>query len=157
MHGAGAAHAAHHLVEDQQRAVAVADFADALEIAGQGGDAAGGGADDGFGEERHHGVGAEALEFGIQFLGQSVEVLRVGLAVVLEAVGEAWGHQAVRLAQDRFVVGAAHHVAAGRQGAEGGAVIGLAAGDGAGALGLADLQEILAGEFDRGFVALGAR
>ena len=51
VHRAGAAHAAHHLVEDQQRAVAVADFAHALEVARERGDAAGGGADDGFGEE----------------------------------------------------------------------------------------------------------
>src|SRR3546814_1939764 len=35
MQGAGAAHAAHHLVEDQQHAVCVADLADALEIAGR--------------------------------------------------------------------------------------------------------------------------
>ncbi len=33
MQRAGAAHAAHHLVEDQQHAMAVADLADALEIA----------------------------------------------------------------------------------------------------------------------------
>ena len=157
VHGAGAAHAAHHLVQDQQRAVAVADLAHALEIAGQGGDAAGGGADHRFGEERHDGVGAEALELGVQFVGQPVEVLRVGFAVVLEAIGEAGRHQAVRLGQDRLVLRPPHHVAAGRQRAQRGAVIGLPAGDGAGALGLADLQEVLPGELDRGFVALGAR
>ena len=33
MQGAGAAHAAHHLVEDQQHAVAVADLAHRLEVA----------------------------------------------------------------------------------------------------------------------------
>ena len=75
VHRAGAAHAAHHLVQDQQRAVAVADLPHALEIAGQRGDAAGGGADDGFGEEGDHGVGAEALELGLQFVGEAIDVL----------------------------------------------------------------------------------
>ena len=79
MHRAGAAHAAHHLIEDQQRAVAVADLAHALEIAGQRGDAAGGGADDGFGDEGDDGVGAEQLEFRLQFVGQTIDVLLVGL------------------------------------------------------------------------------
>ncbi len=75
MHRAGAAHAAHHLVEDQQRAVAVADLAHALEIARQRGDAAGGGADHRFGDEGDHRVGAEALELGLQFVGQAIDVL----------------------------------------------------------------------------------
>ena len=75
MHGAGAAHAAHHLVEDQQRAVAVADLAHALEIARQRGDAAGGGADHRFGEEGDDGIRAEALELGFQFVGQTIDVL----------------------------------------------------------------------------------
>ncbi len=51
---------------------------------------------------------------------------------------------------------AAHHVAAGRKRAKRGAVVGLAAGDGTGAQGLADFQEVLAGELDCGLVALGA-
>ena len=77
VHRAGAAHAAHHLVEDQQRAVPVADLAHALEIAGQRGDAAGGGADHGLGQEGDDGVGAEALELGFQFVGQPIDILRV--------------------------------------------------------------------------------
>jgi hypothetical protein len=85
----GAAHAAHHLIQNQQRAIAVADRSDASEIARQGGDASGGGADNRFREERHHRLRPEALEFGVQFLGQTVEILRVGLSVPLEAVGEA--------------------------------------------------------------------
>ena len=56
---AGAAHAAHHLVEDQQHAVAVADRADALEIVGDRRHRAGGRADHGLGHERDHLVGAE--------------------------------------------------------------------------------------------------
>ena len=63
--------------------MAVADLAHALEIAGQGGDAAGGGTDHRFGDEGDHRVGAEALEFGLQFVDQPVDVLRVGLIVVV--------------------------------------------------------------------------
>ena len=77
MHRAGAAHAAHHLIEDQQRAVAIADLAHALEVAGQGGDAAGGRADHGFGQEADDRVGAETLEFSLQFVGETIDVLRV--------------------------------------------------------------------------------
>src|SRR5262249_27278248 len=47
--------------------------------------------------------------------------------------------------QERCVGGAAHHIAAGGQGAERVAVIALAAGNEAGALGLANFDEVLAG------------
>ena len=77
VHRAGAAHAAHHLVEDQQRAVAVADLAHAPEVAWQRGDAAGGGADHRFGDEGDDGVGAETLELGLQFVGQPIDVLLI--------------------------------------------------------------------------------
>ena len=63
----------------------------------------------------------------------------------------------MRLAQNGQEFFTAHQVAAGRQGAERGAVVGLEAGDGAAALGLADLKEVLAGEFDRGLVPLRPR
>ncbi len=68
---AGAAHAAHDLVEDQQRAVAVADLAHAPEIAGHRRHAAGGGADHRLGAERDHAAGAEALELGLQLVGEA--------------------------------------------------------------------------------------
>ena len=64
VHGSGAAHAAHDLVEDEEGAVAIADVAHRLEVAGHGGDAAGGGADDGLGHEGGDIAGAEALELG---------------------------------------------------------------------------------------------
>ncbi len=156
MHGAGAAHAAHHLVQDQQRAIAVADLADALEIAGQGGDAAGGGADDRFSEEGGDRVGADALKFGVEFVSQPVQILGVRLAWVLEAIGEARRDQTMGLGQDWLIMGAAHHVAAGGERAKGGAVIGLPPSDCADALRLTDLQEILARKLDGRLVALRA-
>ena len=78
---AGAAHAAHHLVEDQQRAVAVADLAHAAEVAGQRGDAAERGADHRLGDEGDDGVGAEALELRLQLVGEARDVLLVALVV----------------------------------------------------------------------------
>ncbi len=51
---AAAAHAAHHLVEDEEHAVAVANLANALEVAGHGRHGAERRADDRLGDERHH-------------------------------------------------------------------------------------------------------
>ena len=98
MHGAGATHAAHHLVQDQQRAMAIADPADPREVAGEGGHAAGGGADHGFRQERHHGVRAKPLKLVVQFVDQPIQILSGRFAGLLEAIGEARRHQTVRLA-----------------------------------------------------------
>src|SRR5216684_132526 len=62
---ARAAHAAHHLVEDQQSAVPVADIADGPEVTLRRRHASGGRTDDGLGDERGHRVGAEAPEFSL--------------------------------------------------------------------------------------------
>ena len=63
---AGAAHAAHHLVEDQQDAVTVADLAHALEIAGHGGGGAERRADDRLGDEGGDGAPAQLDDLGLQ-------------------------------------------------------------------------------------------
>ena len=157
VHRAGTAHAAHHLVQDQQGAVAVADLPHTAEVAGDGGDAAGGGAHDRLGQERDHRVGPQALELRLQLRAQAIQVLRVGLAFELEPVGEAGRHQAVRRAQDGFVLLPPHHVAAGRQRAQRGAVVALPPRYGAGALGLAGFQEVLPRQLDRCLVALRSR
>jgi hypothetical protein len=74
----------------------------------------------------------------------------------LPAIGEAGGDEGEGVGQEGGVGPAAHHVAAGGEGAERVAVVALPAGDEAGALGLADLEEVLAGKLDGGFVAFGA-
>ena len=91
---AGAAHAAHHLVENQQRAVAVADVAHGAEITLRRRHAAGGGADHRLGDERRHRVGAEALEFGLQFGRQPRHEIRFGFIVALFMIGEGRRHMA---------------------------------------------------------------
>ena len=73
---AGAAHPAHHLVEDQEHAVAVANLADAPEIARNGGHRAQGRADHRLGDESHHRVGAEGQDLVLQLLRDA----RVGMA-----------------------------------------------------------------------------
>src|SRR5205809_7393498 len=64
---AGAAHAAHHLVEEDERAVPIADLADGTEISLRGRHAAGGRAHNRLGDERRHVFRAKALEFRLQF------------------------------------------------------------------------------------------
>ena len=157
MHRAGAAHAAHDLIQDQQRAVAVANLPHALEIARDRGDAAGRRANHGFGQKGDDRFGAETLELRLQFRAKPFQIRRVGFAVMLEPVSETRRHQAVRLAQDRLVIFPPHHVPARRQRAKRGAMIRLPSRDRADSSRLPDLQEILPRELDRRFVALGPR
>ena len=72
VHGAGAAHAAHHLIQDQQRAMAVANLPHAPEIARDRGDATGRRADHRFGQERDDRVGTDTLELRLQLVRQVV-------------------------------------------------------------------------------------
>ena len=60
--GSGAPHAAHHLVENEQDAVAVADRADALEIVGDRRHGARRRADDGLGDEGDDAFGTDLEE-----------------------------------------------------------------------------------------------
>jgi hypothetical protein len=73
--GAGAAHAAHHLVQDQQHAVAVAHLAHRLEVARHRHQHAGGGAAHGFGDEGEHLAGPDAADRLVQFARQALAVL----------------------------------------------------------------------------------
>src|SRR5262249_30013624 len=79
---ARAAHAAHHFVENEQHAVAVADVAHALKIPRHRGDRAQGGADDGLGDKGDDVLAAELLDL-------AFELLREPLAVGLRALARA--------------------------------------------------------------------
>ncbi len=98
----------------------------------------------------------ETLEFHLQLVGQPIDILLIGLIVPFEAIGEARRHQTERRRQHRFVQRAPHHVAAGAEGAEGVAVVALAACDEVRALRLADLDKVLSRELKRGLGALRA-
>jgi hypothetical protein len=66
---AGAPHAAHHLVQDQQDAVPVADLAYALEVALDRGNAARRSPADGLGNEGDHSLGSQLQKLGLELLG----------------------------------------------------------------------------------------
>ena len=91
---AGAAHAAHHLVEEDERAVPVADLADGAEISLRRRHAAGGRAHNRLGDERRHGLRAETLEFRLELGRQASDEIRLGFAVVFFVIGEGRGHMA---------------------------------------------------------------
>ena len=152
---AGAAHAAHHLVQDQQHAVAVADLAHGLEVAGHRRQHAGGGATHGFCHEGQHLAGADAPDRLVQLLRQTLAVLLGRFAFALLPVGVA-GRHVGHIDQQRRELLAAPGVAAHGQRAQRVAVVALAPGDEVAALGLADLQRVLARHLQRRLHRLGA-
>ena len=125
MQRAAATHPGHHLVQDQQGAVAVAHRAHGGEIPGQRRHAAQRGADHRLGHEGGHGVGADALEFGLELIGQALDVCGIALAVGLVAIGVAGRDVAEGVGQDGRVGRAAHGVAAHRQRTQRVAVVAL--------------------------------
>ena len=129
MQRAGAAHAAHHLVEDQERAMPVADLAHRAEISLRRRHAAGRGADHGLGDERRHRIGAEAPEFGLQLGGEPRHEIRLGFVVALFMIGKGRRDMAERVRQQRRIGFAPPGVAAGGERAQRIAVIALAARD----------------------------
>src|SRR5215204_6242369 len=68
MKRAGAPHAAHDLVEDQEHAIAVADLAYAPEIARRRRDRTGGGTDHSLSDESHHSLGSEFEDFQLELI-----------------------------------------------------------------------------------------
>ena len=151
MKRAGAAHAAHHLVEDEQGAVTVADLPHRPEVAFGRRHAAGGGSDDGLGNESGHRVGAEAPEFSLQFGGQPRRKPGFGFIVALFAIRECRCHMTEGGRQQGRIGFAAPRVSARGQRAQGIPVVALPAGDETLALRLAAFDEILARQLDAGF------
>ena len=113
--------------------------------------AAGGGADHGLGNERGHRVGAEALEFGLQFGRQPRHEIRLGFDVALFVIGKRRRHVAESRRQQWRIGFASPGVAAGGQRPKRIAVIALAARDEVLALRLAALDKILPRQLDAGF------
>ena len=142
------AHAAHHFVEDEQHAVAVADRPDALEIVADRRHGAGSGADHGLGHEGDDAFRADFDKLVLERLSGPRRIIRVALALSLQPVGIA-GVDVVRLDQERLELRAPPRVSAGGEGAERIAVVALAPRDDMAALRLADLDEILARHLER--------
>ena len=140
--------AAHHLVGDQQHAVAVAYLSDAPEIARRGRRAAESRAGHRLGDESGDVFGADPEDFSLQRVGDPLAIGFQGLPARLAAIGVAGG-DAADVDQHRRVGRAPRHMAADRKGAERRAVIGHFARDEPAALSVAALQVILARQFQR--------
>src|SRR5580704_11426002 len=145
----GAAHAGHDFVSDQQDAVAMADFGDALDVAFGRGDRTERGADHGFENKCGDVFRTVAGEGAIEFVGAIDVTFRIfqaegtAVAIARRDVAPLGKH-----GRERF---AAADVAGNGEGAEGAAVVALQAREYAESFGLAALDPILAGELQRGF------
>ena len=151
---AGAPHAAHHLVQNQQHAVAVANLADAFQIAGHRRHRARRCAHHRLGHKGHHALGAETLDLRLQLIGGAqaigLEAFALGAVAVFVARRDMRG-----LDQHRRELRAPPFVAARGQRAQRVAVIALTARNHPVALRLADFQKILPGQFQCRFNRLG--
>ena len=152
---AGASHAAHDFVEDQQDAVPVADLAHTLEVAGRWRRAALRGAADGFGDEGDHRLGAKRLDFCVEFGRQALTVGGERFAGAKVAIGVR-RRDVVAWKQHRGELLAPERIAADRQRAERVAVIALPAADEVLALRLAHLDAVLPRHFERSLHRLRA-
>src|SRR5262249_37501986 len=155
MQRARAAHAAHHLVENEQHAVAVATFAHAPKIPGHGGDRAQGGADDGSGDKGDDVLATELLDLVFELSRQPLAVTLRGLVRAALAIFVNRRHM-MRFDQKRSELLALPLSAPDREPTEGDAVIALASRDDVSPLRLAAFDEILAREFERGLERLRA-
>ncbi len=113
---------------------------------------------DGLSNESADRLWPDGLEFVIQFLGQSVNVLVVRLTKILAAEAVAWRHPAGVLHQHRLKLFPSGFMAADCESSEGDAVVRLPAGNEACPLVLrwAQLEEVLPGELDRSLHRLRA-
>ena len=121
---AGAAHARHHFVEDQQHAVLVADRANLAEVLAHRRHRARRRADDRFRDERRHRFRAEFENLRFELVGETLREGFVGFARALLAIRET-GRDVMRFDQDRQERLATPCVAADRERAERVAVIAL--------------------------------
>ena len=150
MQGAGAAHATHHFVQDQQDAVAIADLADAFEISRRRGHRAECRADHRLGDECGDVVWPESLDFGFQLVGHAQAIRLRRLVGTLAAVGITLADMRDVVEQQRRKLRPPPAVATRRQSAEGVAVVTLPARDDAIFFRPATFSVVLHGHLQRG-------
>lgn len=139
---------AHHLIKNQQDAISVADFADALEISGRGRNASGGRAANSLRHKSDHGFRGDFEQRLFEFIGDAQAVLFFGLARALPAIGVT-RRDVFGLGEQRAVKFTSSEMTADAQTAQRTAVITLAARDEASSLRLSDVNEILPGQLQR--------
>jgi predicted metalloprotease with PDZ domain len=151
---AGAAHARHDFIGDEEDAVAAADFGDASGVAVDGRRSTERGADDGFEDEGGDGGSIVGTEKDVEVIGAGKIAFGIGFAeraVITEARSDVSPFR-----DHGRVGGAAADVAADSHGAKGAAMVALLAGDDAVTGWLPGFEKILAREFDSGFGGFGA-
>src|SRR5262249_15134670 len=151
----GAAHPAHDLVEDQEHAIAVADLADAPEIARHCRHRAERRPRYRLGDEGDDAAGPRLEDGLLQLVGHPRAGLLLGLAFLAVAVGVA-GCNVAGAHQERPELRAAPRVAADGERAQRVAMIALAPADEMRAMRLADFQVVLARELERRLHRLGS-
>lgn len=151
---AGAAEAGHNLVSDQKKVMAAGDFGDASQVAFGRRSSSESSADDRFEDKScgSGGIGGSQRSFEIIGAGQAAS----GVSFVEGAVVAEAGSDMAPFGEERRVGSAAGEIATDSHRAKGAAVVALAAGEDAVAVGLAEFEEILADEFNGGFGGLGA-
>ncbi len=152
---AGAPHAAHHLVEDEQDAVAIADLAHGAEVPGHRGQHAGGRAAHGLRDERDHAIGAGRDDGRVELGGEAASV-RLGRLAFAEVAVRIAGRDVRDVDQQRRELAPAPLVAAHRERTQRVAVVALPPCDEVRALRLPDLDEVLARHLERGLDRLRA-
>ena len=135
--------------------MAVADLADALEIARHRWDRTGRRTDHRLGDEAGDGLRPQTQDFGLQLVGDPAAIGFRSLVRCPVAIGVARADMADAHEQ-RLELGAAPHVPAGGQSTQRIAVIALPPGDDVVPPGLADLQEVLPRHLERRLDRLGA-
>ena len=145
---AAAAHATHHLVEDEQHAVAVADFADALEVSRCGLDRAQRCTDDCFGDEGDDVFGTQLDDLCIELVGHASAVEFRCLVRPLAAI-RVTRRDVLARRENRREHSTPPRVAADGQRTQRVAVIALPPGDEVPSVRLAALDEILSRQLER--------
>ena len=141
-------HPAHHLVQDQQYTVTIADLADRGEVTGHRRQRARRGAADGLRHERDDAPLAARADRVVQLRREAQPVLLGRLVASLLAIGVA-RRDVMRVDEERCEHRAPAGIAADRERAERVAVIALSPRDKEAAIGLADLDEILTRHLQR--------
>src|SRR5215472_100847 len=153
MQRARAPHAAHHFIENEQDAVAVADITHAREISGHRGDGTQRGANDRLGNKRDYATAAKLFYLGLELLRQALAISTRGLVDSPPAIFVA-RRDVMRLDQQRAEGLALLKPSANREGAERDPMIALASSDEVSPLRLAAFDEILSRELKRGLDCL---
>jgi hypothetical protein len=145
---ARSARPAHHLIQDQQYSIFVADFANPPKVARNGRHGSGSRSDDGLGDKSHDCIRTKALDLLLEIVGSPSAIFFRALPWLGEPIFEARIDQS-HINQQGIVRRSAPNTAAGRQGAQCVSVIAELSSDQAASSGLSTLEMILPSKLHR--------